>query len=105
MRRRLIRMLLNAAAVLSLLLCIATIILWVRSYWTMEGWRHGIDKPLPGQRGYYSCDLISSAGVLGLDVTDISPSPDDNARGAVPSAMPGVYHLRGPVGAGYYSDP
>jgi hypothetical protein len=33
MRRRLLRILLNAATVLSLLLCVATIVLWVRSYW------------------------------------------------------------------------
>jgi hypothetical protein len=33
MRRRLLRILLNAATVLSLVLCVAGVTLWVRSYW------------------------------------------------------------------------
>jgi hypothetical protein len=103
--RRLARTLLTAATLASLLLCIATIVLWVRSYRTTEGLRHGINKPLAGQRGCYSCDLISSAGVLGFLLVDTSPSPEDDARGQVPTAMPGVYYLHEPVGTGYYSDP
>jgi hypothetical protein len=39
MRRRLPRILLNAATVLSLVLCAACVVLWVRSQWVTDLWR------------------------------------------------------------------
>jgi hypothetical protein len=37
-RRRLLRFVLNAATTVSLVLCIATTVLWVRSYWYWDGY-------------------------------------------------------------------
>jgi len=42
--RRFLHILLNTAAVLSLLLFVATSILWVRGYSLGEGWIHGTDR-------------------------------------------------------------
>jgi hypothetical protein len=48
--RRLVRILQHGAAALSLLLCVATVALWVRSYWVSDAihWWH------PTRRVYYS---------------------------------------------------
>jgi hypothetical protein len=80
--RRLLRILLNALTVVSLLLCVATVVLWVRSYWyedaiiwpslthpergriawSREGWLHVYSR----QRGtwgvmpYYDVDRVSN---------------------------------------------
>jgi hypothetical protein len=43
-------------AALSLLLCVATAVLWVRSYWVRDQWRHG--------NGYRTRSLTSQRGQL-----------------------------------------
>src|SRR5205807_5271986 len=45
--RRLFRILLNAATVLSLLLCVATVVLWLRSYWVSDEWRYSRVRRFP----------------------------------------------------------
>src|SRR4051812_20393411 len=42
--RRLLRMLLNALTVLSLMLLVATVVLWVRGYYAAEGWILGTER-------------------------------------------------------------
>src|SRR4051794_39098647 len=46
--RRLLRILLNAATVVSLLLCVATLLLWVRSYRTGDSLSHRATGPYLG---------------------------------------------------------
>jgi hypothetical protein len=70
--RRLGRIRLNALTVLSLLLCVATIVLWVRSYWVGEQWifTPRLVNGLPGSnsRSYFFLNryLNSSRGKLEL---------------------------------------
>jgi hypothetical protein len=63
MRRPVLRILLNAATVLSLVLCLATVVLWVRSYWVSDEWRyHRVRRSPTGAEGrYYSACTDSGA--------------------------------------------
>src|SRR5213075_685358 len=45
--RRPLRILLNAATLLSLLLCVVTVVLWLRSYWVSDEWRYSRVRRFP----------------------------------------------------------
>jgi hypothetical protein len=65
--RRLGRILLNALTIGSLVLCLAVVVLWARSYWLYDlfGWRQ---PPRPdGDRVFV--DLVSGAGGVAMEVS------------------------------------
>lgn len=70
--KRFLRILLDAATVLLLVLCAATIVLWVRSYWVYDMLGRIVDKP--GGRGHRDIRIVSADGVLGLQYTDVLTS-------------------------------
>jgi hypothetical protein len=58
--RRLLRILLNGATILSLLLCVATAVLWVRSYVTSDVlWWHDGSEPAWGEVGDHTTSDVS----------------------------------------------
>jgi hypothetical protein len=57
--RRTLRIILNAATVLSLLLCAVTVVLWIRSYW--------IEDSLGFGKGYAALSLIAFRGEVGCE--------------------------------------
>src|SRR5687768_16666315 len=69
--KRLARMLLNALTVLSLLLFVATVVLWVRSYW----WAHEFGRVAPPRSGGESFiwNLTSAEGRFRLMVGPLAP--------------------------------
>jgi hypothetical protein len=73
--KRLPQMILNALAMLSLLLCVATIALWLRSYWIGDQWYRSqwTIEPTPGSAGIrlkheLAAWLISGSGGLAVEV-------------------------------------
>jgi len=46
-RRRLFNLAFTLAAAVSLVLCVATVVMWVRSYWVIEGYQMISVRPLP----------------------------------------------------------
>jgi hypothetical protein len=61
---RLLRVLLNAAPVLSALFCLATVVLWVRSYWTADGWNYQLRRRLVASTEQIDRDVAIEAGCL-----------------------------------------
>jgi hypothetical protein len=59
--RRLLRILLNAATVLSLVLCVATVVFWLRSYWSYDRWGYDLMRRFPTgwEQRSYSVDIDS----------------------------------------------
>jgi hypothetical protein len=71
-----VRRLLTLSAALSLLACVATVALWVRSARLADAlFRTSVKRP-PAQ-GYDDYALWSSAGLLVWQREDVTPSPDD----------------------------
>lgn len=64
--RRVARHALNALTALSLLLCVATVALWVRSYWVAEcwSWSDGADRPRRVYRMGHRYDVALGRGHL-----------------------------------------
>jgi hypothetical protein len=87
--RRLLHILLSAAALLSLLLCVASMALWVRSYWTCDG-IHGfhptkrVRYAVACSRGRVACQtdepkdlqLFTGPYQPGKTTYDLTPPPD-----------------------------
>jgi hypothetical protein len=69
--RRLLRILLNTATVLSLLLCVATAALWVRSYWTVDNAGYvTVRWPDPQRRDRHDVGLRTVKGKWLLWIVD-----------------------------------
>src|SRR6185436_11877092 len=81
--RRLLRILLNALAALSLVLALALAVLWVRGYWRMDaaGWRRAA---LPGEPEWWFG--LSSAGGGLMIFGALYPAP------AAPQGLPGGWY-------------
>jgi hypothetical protein len=100
--RRLRRNLFNLTAILSLLLCVASVALWVRGYWVGDlyrGVRQTLDDHEFVARYVY---LESGRATLGVTVTTITASAATvRAAGYVPSGVwqSGVIQSRPPLGA------
>lgn len=107
-----IRRLFTAAAVISLVLCTASVLLWLRSYWSNGSWNFGPHAIEHGKRVYL---IWSSAGRLQFWATrgpldplyntifpDISPSPPLQMMPTPPPKIfsftwqPDVHHLSAP---------
>lgn len=58
--RRLLRILSNVAAVLSLLACLAACVFWARSYWSLDGYMSDTTE-LRGHLGGYSCGVLPAS--------------------------------------------
>jgi hypothetical protein len=71
-----LRRLFTFVSVLSLLLCVTTCVIWVRSYWQWDLLSNEWSKAAP-ETGYHGVRLISDAGVLGAEWDDVSPNPED----------------------------
>ena len=100
--RRMLRILLNAGTVLSLVLCVATAGLWVRSYQVGDLYHRTREETLD-DREYVarSAFIESGRGTLGVTVTAITvPAATVRAAGYVPVAIgpSRVTQCRPPVG-------
>ena len=62
--KRLLRILLNAAPLLSALFCLAMIVLWVRSYWTVDGWNYEVRRRLVATTEQIDRDVAIESGCL-----------------------------------------
>jgi hypothetical protein len=94
--RRLLRILLNAATFLSLLLCVATVVMWVRSYRTIDDVRYVVGAPPLPSVSYFA---NSAGGGLSLD-RFVRTVPSTQTTGRVPtgfSARQGTPRYRPPV--------
>src|SRR5436305_804989 len=65
--KRLLRILLNAATAVSLVLCVATIVLWVRGYWGADGVE---GRTAGGWRAVRSAGGAVEVGLLLVDWSD-----------------------------------
>jgi hypothetical protein len=80
-RRRLTRILLNAATAVSVVLCLAAVVLWARSYWSHDSatWNGFVRPAGPNPKyGYFSydVDVASTRGRARVQTTRlISDSP------------------------------
>ncbi len=66
--KRLRRIMFNALTVISLLLFVATVVLWVRSYWAMDWYRYDVESSWDGQRGRRVAIFESNRGIVGADL-------------------------------------
>ena len=91
------RRLFNIFSVLSLVLCVVTMVLWARSYWVVDHWSlRGIDEDSLLVRIRVT-SLIASRGVVEVEHDSGQPLPSRGANPFVPSlrhrTLPGVARL------------
>lgn len=85
--KRLLRILLNAFTVLSLLLCMVTIVLWARSYWVRDAFTRIEIRQTP--YGRHALSLYSESGRMGSEIRDTKSMMFREATdGAVPLDTP-----------------
>ncbi len=80
--RRIGRYIFRGLSILSLLVCVATVALWVRSYWVADLWhwsRYPDDRPSEGRVGWV--DVRTFSGRLGAHVEFNSAYMNDPPRG------------------------
>ena len=77
------RRLLNLVTALSLLLCVAVVLLWVRSYWRHDGWDWGTST---GRAGVDSCRGYLSAGRVEVPPADLANIPRGHLVYSEPAA-------------------
>jgi hypothetical protein len=93
--RRHLRRLFTFLSVVSLLLCVATCALWVRSCWVADALYRTANKNPPAA-GYDEYRLWSSAGLLVWQWDDVSPSPDDFGPRPNPADLEMPWNYVGP---------
>jgi hypothetical protein len=76
--RRLLRILLNAATVLSLVLCVAMAVLWVRGYWTTDRLIRTSAWPIGTGVEARTMDVIARRGRLGIHLQHVQVSMNQN---------------------------
>src|SRR5579862_5934926 len=99
--RRLGRWMFNAAVAISLVLCVATVVLWVRSYWRVDG---VIYQPIIGDDARHLCQVSWGRGILTARIEAAEPSARSrlfwwssvpSGNGAFGTDPDEVFHLLG----------